>query len=121
MDEGKIKHHMDMLGESIEEILDSAAAVRGPQFANAACLSFEACQMSEILGTIANMAPDEHQKRAHSLGAAGLEVIASMLDKAFGDLSDELSDEALAMGAMLHKRRMDAVDRLNRDLNGASD
>lgn len=117
MDEDKLKQHLDDLSDNIDEILESAAAVRGKAFANAVCVSFEGNQMSELIGQIAALAEEQYQDQARRMGGICIQIMASMMDKACGEMSEELFDEALKMGAVLFERRAKAMDEINKDLN----
>lgn len=103
-----IDKHVEMLGENIDEILTSTAAVKGEAFAEAVAINFEAIQAMSIVGMLTAVADEKSKELASKLHEACLNILASIAAKVCGDMSDDDVKEVMRISSALNKRRNEA-------------
>jgi hypothetical protein len=104
------------MAANIDEIMTSTRAVKGEMFANAVAANFEAVQLMEAVGRLASLAPEEASEYVSSLVDNSQNILASIISKACGDLTDDQLREAIAVCNTLTKRRTSAVDAIRKGM-----
>lgn len=107
-----IKQEIDQLGESIHEIVTSAAAVKGEDFAQAVGIHFESTQLMEVIGRIGSLADEEYKEYASQLVNVSMEILSSIACKACPDLSVEQFNESSDLAQKLYERRNRTIEAI---------
>lgn len=113
-----VEREINQLGESIQEIITSAKAVKGEPFAQAVGVHFETTQMMEIIGRIAYVADDEHREYVESLLNVCMEVLSSIACKACPNIDAEQFTEASDLAQTLYERRNRTIAAMKKKYNG---
>ena len=107
MSQEKFTKEAEALSENITEMLASTAAVKGEAFADAVAINFECVQLMDIVGSLTAIADEGAKEAALALRGACLNIVYSIREKAFDDISDKDLKEVMSMGWALNKRRND--------------
>lgn len=116
MNDSLIDKHVGDLTTNINEIMSSTLAVKGEVFTNAVAVNFEAVQLMEVIGRLASMAPEEYSEYATMLVNNSQNIIAAIVSKACGELSDDQLKEAMSVAGELTKRRFSAVAAIRKGM-----
>lgn len=110
-----IKKEIENLSASFDEVLSSAEAVKGEAFVYAVMTHFEAAQIVEIIGKLAELTPKEHHAFTKSIGEAAIHLMAELTCKACRGLSEADYEEAMKLGRTLLKRKNALGEVLSRE------
>lgn len=112
----QIKAALEDLSANIEEILDSAASIKGEAFALAASAHFEAAQIIEMMARLASIAEESSEQYAETLCDSALAVIGSLVQKSCRGLSEQDFNEAMNLGCTIFERRNRTVEEIKRGM-----
>lgn len=99
------------VAQSVHEILESAAALKGERFANAVAGQFELLQASEVVGRMRGTA-DKAGVDVSELGSACVLLIGAAASRLFAGLSESDHQEALQLASSLWARRERAAEAI---------
>lgn len=117
MSEDKINSAIKNLGDSINEVLASTAAVKGDAFAQAVAINFECAQLVEAIASLVVMARKDDEEYADVLFDVTKTVLASIAAKACDALPDEQLEEAMKMAHTLHDRRRRTIEKIQKEID----
>ena len=114
-----VDKQMEALGDSINEMLASTAAVKGQAFTDAVTVNFEIIQLMDMVGRLAGLANDEYRDLAVALYTSCVDLAANIGAESCGDMSDDDVREVMKMGSALNKRRKDAAAEIVKGMGDA--
>lgn len=112
------KQQLEALAENLNEIMSSTAHVKGPEFANAVALHFEALQLAEMVGNMAGLMksgakiPPEH---VDAMSEVCTNILFSIVMKGINIASDDIK-EASDLAERLHKRRQGTMRAISQEM-----
>lgn len=113
-----VDKQMEALGDSINEMLASTAAVKGQAFADAVAVNFEAVQLMSMVDRLVALADEDDRALAVALHTSCMDLASSIAAKACDGISDEDLQEVMKMGRALNKRRNDAAAEIMKGMGG---
>lgn len=114
-----VDKQMEALGESINEMLASTAAVKGQAFADAVAVNFECIQLMDMVGRLTSLANEDFRDLAVALHTSCMDLAANIGAKSCEDMSDDDVREVMKMGSALNKRRKDAAAEIVKGMGDA--
>lgn len=114
------KQHIDNLTENINEIMSSAAHVKGPEFANAVALHFEAIQLAEAIGNLTGLLKSNERPSIEQVDAMGdlcTRILSSIVAKGM-NIPDEELEEVLSLVDRLNSRSQGTASNIKQELRG---
>lgn len=112
-----IDKEIDSLLENLNEMMHSAAAVKGKEFANAVAIHFESLQLSESIGNLSGMLKATGKFDAEfveSVTEGMARTLCSIVSHGLPEMSEKDFKESIDMGQALYKRRVELIEKLNR-------
>lgn len=117
MSKEQINSAIKGLGDSINEVLSSTAAVKGDVFAQAVAINFECAQLVEAIAGLVIMARKDDEEYANALFEVTKTILASIAAKACDALPDEQLGEAMKMAHTLHDRRLRTIEKIQKEID----
>lgn len=112
-----IDKEIDSLLENLNEMMHSAAVVKGKPFADAVAIHFESLQLSEHIGNLSGMLKATGKFNVEfvdDVTQAMARTLCSIVSHGLPEMSEKDFKESIDMGQALYKRRVELVEKLNK-------